>query len=338
MSSRSSNDLVVVTNGLTKRFGDFTAVNSFDLEVFSGTVVSLLGPNGAGKTTIVRMLATLIKPTSGTAMVCGHDVVKESDTVRSLLSLTGQFAALEDNLTARENLLLMARLRGYGRAAAVRVTDSLIERFDMEEFRDKLVKSVSGGQRRRVDLAASLVVQPKVLILDEPTTGLDPRSRQVVWNTIRELVGAGVTLFLTTQYLEEADALADYIVLLDHGRTTAAGTANELKARIGDQRVDVIAADQAGMEALVFALSSRFEVTASPEQRMISIPAPHDVEDLARVAAALKDIDVEIDEIALRRPTLDDAFLALTGQPASQSHTDDDEGLLWTPQLEESHS
>ncbi len=282
MSTRSSNDLVVVTNGLTKQFGDFTAVNSFDLEVFSGTVVSLLGPNGAGKTTIVRMLATLIKPTSGTAMVCGHDVVKESDTVRSLLSLTGQFAALEDNLTARENLLLMARLRGYGRAAAARVTDSLIERFDMEEFRDKLVKSVSGGQRRRVDLAASLVVQPKVLILDEPTTGLDPRSRQVVWNTIRELVGAGVTLFLTTQYLEEADALADYIVLLDHGRTTAAGTANELKARIGDQRVDVIAADQAGMEALVLALSSHFEVTPSPEQRMISIPAPHDVEDLSR--------------------------------------------------------
>ncbi len=313
MSSRSSNELIVVTDGLTKQFGDFTAVNNFDLEVFSGTVVSLLGPNGAGKTTIVRMLATLIKPTSGTALVCGHDVVKESDTVRSLLSLTGQFAALEDNLTARENLLLMARLRGYGRAAAVRVTDSLIERFDMEEFRDKLVKSVSGGQRRRVDLAASLVVQPKVLILDEPTTGLDPRSRQVVWNTIRELVSAGVTLFLTTQYLEEADALADYIVLLDHGRTTAAGTANELKARIGDQRVDVIAADLAGMEALVFALSSRFEVTPSPEQRMISIPAPHDVDDLAHVAAALKGIDVEIDEIALRRPTLDDAFLALTG-------------------------
>src|SRR5580693_8149594 len=305
MSSRSSNELVVVTNGLTKQFGDFTAVDSFDLEVKEGTVVSLLGPNGAGKTTIVRMLATLIKPTSGTAQVCGHDVVKESDTVRSLLSLTGQFAALEDNLTARENLMLMARLRGYNRAAANRVVENLVERFDIGEFRDKLVKSVSGGQRRRVDLAASLVVQPKVLILDEPTTGLDPRSRQVVWNTIRELVETGVTLFLTTQYLEEADALADYIVLLDHGRTTAAGTANELKARIGDQRVDVIAADQAGMEALVLALSSRFEVTPSPEQRMISIPAPHDVEDLSRVAAALKDVDIEIDEIALRRPTLD---------------------------------
>ena len=332
-----SDELVVVTHGLTKQFGDFTAVNDFNLEVRGGTVVSLLGPNGAGKTTIVRMLATLIKPTSGTAQVCGHDVVKESDTVRSLLSLTGQFAALEDNLTARENLLLMARLRGYGRGAADRVVEKLIERFDIGEFRDKLVKSVSGGQRRRVDLAASLVVQPKVLILDEPTTGLDPRSRQVVWNTIRELVETGVTLFLTTQYLEEADALADYIVLLDHGRTTAAGTANELKARIGDQRVDVIAADLAGMERLVEILSSRFDVTPSPEQRMISIPAPHDVADLARVSEALTGAGVEIDEMALRRPTLDDAFLAFTGQPANATNTQNDTGL-WTPDLEESHS
>jgi ABC-2 type transport system ATP-binding protein len=332
-----SDELVVVTHGLTKQFGDFTAVNDFNLEVRGGTVVSLLGPNGAGKTTIVRMLATLIKPTSGSAHVCGHDVVKESDTVRSLLSLTGQFAALEDNLTARENLLLMARLRGYGRGAADRVVEKLIERFDIGEFRDKLVKSVSGGQRRRVDLAASLVVQPKVLILDEPTTGLDPRSRQVVWNTIRELVETGVTLFLTTQYLEEADALADYIVLLDHGRTTAAGTANELKARIGDQRVDVIAADLAGMERLVEILSSRFDVTPSPEQRMISIPAPHDVADLARVSEALTGAGVEIDEMALRRPTLDDAFLAFTGQPANATNTQNDTGL-WTPDLEESHS
>ncbi|MGB8178946.1 MAG: ATP-binding cassette domain-containing protein [Acidimicrobiales bacterium] len=332
-----SDELVVVTNGLTKQFGDFVAVNDFNLEVRGGTVVSLLGPNGAGKTTIVRMLATLIKPTSGTAKVCGHDVVKESDTVRSLLSLTGQFAALEDNLTARENLLLMARLRGYGRGAAERVVENLIERFDIGEFRDKLVKSVSGGQRRRVDLAASLVVQPKVLILDEPTTGLDPRSRQVVWNTIRELVETGVTLFLTTQYLEEADALADYIVLLDHGRTTAAGTANELKARIGDQRVDVIAADLASMERLVELLSPRFDVTPNPEQRMISIPAPKEVEDLARVSEALTGVGVEIDEIALRRPTLDDAFLAFTGQPANATNSQNDTGL-WTPDLEESHS
>jgi daunorubicin resistance ABC transporter ATP-binding subunit len=331
----SSNELVVVTNGLTKQFREFVAVENFDLEVSAGSVVSLLGPNGAGKTTIVRMLATLIKPTSGSATVGGHDVVKEADTVRSLLSLTGQFAALEDNLTAKENLLLMARLRGYGRSSAARVTERLIERFDIGEFRDKLVKSVSGGQRRRIDLAASLVVQPMVLILDEPTTGLDPRSRQVVWVTIRELVETGVTVFLTTQYLEEADALADYIVLLDHGRATAAGTPNELKARIGQQRVDVIVADALGVDRLVAALSSRFDVTPSPDQRMISIPAPHDIEDLALVAEALKSIDVEIDEIALRRPTLDDAFLAFTGQPATAPTKD--LGLR-APNLEESHS
>jgi ABC-2 type transport system ATP-binding protein len=333
----SSNELVVVTSGLTKHFDDFVAVESFDLEVTEGTIVSLLGPNGAGKTTIVRMLATLIKPTSGTASVCGHDVVKEADTVRSLLSLTGQFAALEDNLTAKENLMLMARLRGYSREAAQRVTNNLIERFDIGEFRDKLVKSVSGGQRRRVDLAASLVVQPKVLILDEPTTGLDPRSRQVVWNTIRELVGSGVTLFLTTQYLEEADALADYIVLLDHGRATARGTANELKSLIGDQRVDVIAADAVAFDQLVAALSPRFDVTSSREQRTVSVPAPNELGDLALVTDALKDLKVEIDEIALRRPTLDDAFLALTGQPRDDEKNEPPTGL-WTPNLEESHS
>jgi len=248
--------------------------------------------------------------------VCGYDVVHQADAVRSVLSLTGQFAALEDNLTARENLILMARLRGYGKRAANNIVEGLIERFDIGEFRDKLIKSVSGGQRRRVDLAASLVVQPKILVLDEPTTGLDPRSRQVVWSTIRELVSEGVTLFLTTQYLEEADALADHIVLIDHGRATAAGTPNELKARIGDQRVDVIAVDEVGLNRLVDSLSSSFELTISREQRMVSIPAPHDLADLGAVTSAVSNAGIVIDEIALRRPTLDDAFLTFTGQPA----------------------
>jgi ABC-2 type transport system ATP-binding protein len=312
----TSSDVVVLTEGLTKSFGDFVAVDRFDLEVKTGSVVSLLGPNGAGKTTIVRMLATLTTPSAGIATVCGYDVVRQADAVRSVLSLTGQFAALEDNLTARENLILMARLRGYGKRAATRRVEGLIERFDIGEFRNKLIKSVSGGQRRRVDLAASLVVQPRILMLDEPTTGLDPRSRQVVWSTIRELVSEGVTLFLTTQYLEEADALADHIVLIDHGRATAAGTPNELKARIGDQRVDVIAADTEGLDRLVDALSSKFELTISREQRMLSIPAPHDLSDLGAVTSAVSDAGIPIDEIALRRPTLDDAFLTFTGQPA----------------------
>src|SRR5271155_2821980 len=206
-----SPEFAVITDGLTKHFGELVAVDAIDLHVESGTVMSLLGPNGAGKTTTVRMLATLSEPTSGTASVCGHDIVSDADAVRSLISLTGQFAALEDNLTARENLMLMARLPGYGKGSAGRVVDRLIERFDVGELRDKLFKSLSGGQRRRVDLAASLVTQPSLLVLDEPTTGLDPRSRQVVWATIRDLVAEGVTLLLTTQQLEEADALADTI-------------------------------------------------------------------------------------------------------------------------------
>jgi ABC-2 type transport system ATP-binding protein len=308
-------DLAIYTEGLTKHFGDLVAVADIDLRVESGTVVSLLGPNGAGKTTTVRMLATLSEPTRGTAVVCGYDVATEADAVRSVISLTGQFAALEDNLTARENLLLMARLRGYGRPAATRVVDRLIDRFDIGEFRDKLIKAVSGGQRRRVDLAAGLVVQPRLLVLDEPTTGLDPRSRQVVWSTIRDLVTEGVTVLLTTQYLEEADALADNIVLIDHGRAVAAGTPSQLKARIGDQRVDVIAVDGQHLDDLVAVLSGRFEVSVSRERRMVSIPAPDEIADLGAVAEAVRSSGVPVDEIALRRPTLDDAFLALTGQP-----------------------
>jgi ABC-2 type transport system ATP-binding protein len=314
-------NLAVVADGLTKRYGEFTAVDSLDLGVATGTVVSLLGPNGAGKTTTVRMLATLEAPTRGSATVCGYDVVGEADAVRQVISLTGQFAALEDNLTARENLILMGQLRGYGRRAAVRVADGLIDRFDIGEFRDKLVKNVSGGQRRRVDMAASLVTKPELLVLDEPTTGLDPRSRQMVWSTVQDLVAEGVTVLLTTQYLEEADTLADHIVLIDHGVTVAAGTPAELKARIGDQRVDIVAVDLAGADRLVQVLDARFEVTMSRERRMLSIPAPNETADLATISAAVRDAGVPVDEVALRRPTLDDAFLALTGQAPT---TDDD--------------
>ena len=306
--------LAIDARQLTKTYGSFTAVDSLDLGIPTGTVVSLLGPNGAGKTTTVRMLATLTAPTSGEARVCGYDIVGEADAVRSVISLTGQFAALEDNLTARENLMLMARLRGYHKPAAKVMVDGLVDRFDIGEFRDKLVKSVSGGQRRRVDLAASLVTRPQLLVLDEPTTGLDPRSRQVVWSTIRDLVGEGITLLLTTQYLDEADALADHIVLIDHGRSTASGTPAELKAQIGEQRVDIVTLDVDGFDRLVATLAGRYVVTESREKRTLSVPAPHAATDLAEVAAAVRDCGVAVDEIALRRPTLDDAFLALTGE------------------------
>jgi ABC-2 type transport system ATP-binding protein len=323
-----ASELAVETTRLTKHFGDLVAVESVDLAVRAGTVLALLGPNGAGKTTMVRMLATLSAPTSGTAVVCGYDVERQADEVRSAISLTGQFAALEANLTARENLVLMARLRGYRRPAARRVADRLIERLDIGEFRDKLVKAISGGQRRRVDLAASLVTRPKLLVLDEPTTGLDPRSRQEVWSTVRDLVSEGVTLLLTTQYLEEADELADDVVLMDHGRAVAAGTPTQLKAQIGDLRVDVVAADTPALEQVRAALEGRFALTVSEDRRTISIPAPGELNDLHAVAGVLARAGVPVDEVALRRPTLDDAFLALTG---SSAFTVPDDILLEVP-------
>ena len=308
--------LAVSARGLTKRYGDLTAVDHLDLDVTPGTVVALLGPNGAGKTTTVRMIATLEYPSAGTLAVCGHDAVAESDAVRSKISLTGQFAALEDNLTARENLVLMARLRGIGRSAANQVVDGLIDRFDIGEFRNKLVKKVSGGQRRRIDLAAGLVLKPELLVLDEPTTGLDPRSRQMVWTTIRELVTDGVTLLLTTQYLEEADVLADRIVLIDHGRSVASGTPSELKSRIGQQRVDVVTVDLNGLDRLIEFLDGRFDLTVSRDHRSLSVPAPNEATDLATISALIRDSGIPLDEVALRRPTLDDALLALTGASA----------------------
>ena len=321
-------EIAIHTEGLTKRFGDFTAVENLSLEVRDGTVVSLLGPNGAGKTTTVRMLATLLRLDAGHARVGGYDVVTDGPRVRELISLTGQFAALDKNLTARENLILMARLRGRNLRAGRRLADQLIDRFDIGEFRDRLVKNLSGGEKRRVDLAAGLIDVPQVLVLDEPTTGLDPRSRQVVWSTIRQLVQDGVTLLLTTQYLEEADALADRVILIDRGTEVASGTPAQLKGQVGEQRVDVIAADSAAFTALCDLLWERFEVTPAPEQRTISIPAPDEAADLARIAAFVDESQISVDEVALRRPTLDDAFLALTGHTAHEQTPETEEAAV----------
>src|ERR1700722_6447531 len=313
----------IEARGLTKRFGDFTAVDKLDLHVATGTVVSLLGPNGAGKTTMVRMLATLLRPDAGSARIAGHDVLSEAARVRRVRSLPGQFAALDKNPTAAENLTLMARLRGHGRGATRTLVAGLVERFDIGEFRDRLVKNLSGGQRRRVDLAAGLIDKPELLVLDEPTTGLDPRSRQVVWATVRELVAEGVTLLLTTQYLEEADTLADHIVLIDHGREIAAGTPAQLKTKVGEQRIDVVAADEANFQRLILALEPRFDLTISSDRRTVSIPAPNEAADLSAVSEAVRLAAVSVEELAMRRPTLDDAFLALTGQPLSNPSPDE---------------
>jgi ABC-2 type transport system ATP-binding protein len=325
-------DVAIQTFGLTKRFGTFVAVDSLDLRVDDGTVVSLLGPNGAGKTTTVRMLATLIAPDGGRATVGGYDVVTDAARVRERISLTGQFAALDKHLTARENLVLMARLRGRNSRAARRIADQLLERFDAAPFRDRLVKNLSGGERRRIDLAAGLIDRPHVLVLDEPTTGLDPRSRQVVWATIRQLVEDGVTLLLTTQYLEEADALADRVVLIDRGREVAAGTPAQLKSQVGQQRVDVVAADAEAFAQLRDRLWEHFEINPVSEQRTISIAAPDEIADLERVALAVRDSGVPVDEVALRRPTLDDAFLALTGHTATHEEQPDDDEPEVEPQ------
>jgi ABC-2 type transport system ATP-binding protein len=320
-----SGQLAIEARGLVKKFGELRAVDGLDLDVPRGTVFSLLGPNGSGKTTTVRMLATLLTPDGGSARVNGYDVVHDGPRVRETISLTGQFAALDPNLTARENIQLMARLRGRSSGEAARITDELLERFDAVEFKDRLVKKLSGGQRRRIDLAAGLIEKPALLVLDEPTTGLDPRSRQVVWSTIRQLVADGITLLLTTQYLEEADALADRIVLIDHGREIAKGTPSELKSLVGDQRVDVVAADSQGFEQLERELAWQgLELTTQPEQRRISIPAPHEVADLNRVASAVAGTKIPVDEIALRRPTLDDAFIALTGHPAEEEAAEEE--------------
>lgn len=321
----SSGELAIEARDLTKLFGEVRAVDGLDLDVPTGTVFSLLGPNGSGKTTTVRMLATLLKPDGGSAKVNGYDVVSEGQRVRETISLTGQFAALDPNLTARENLRLIARLLDRSRGEAARISDQLLERFDAAEFGDRLVKQLSGGQRRRIDLAAGLVETPRLLVLDEPTTGLDPHSRQVVWSTVRELVSEGITLLLTTQYLEEADALADRIVLIDHGREIAKGTPSELKALVGDQRVDVVAVDSQGFEHLSQELSWHgLELTLQPEQRRISVPAPDEVTDLNRVAQAVAATRIPVDEIALRRPTLDDAFITLTGHPAEEAPAEEE--------------
>jgi ABC-2 type transport system ATP-binding protein len=312
--------VAIEARGLTKRFGELRAVDGLDLHVPAGTVFSLLGPNGSGKTTTVRMLATLLKPDGGSAIVNGYDIEREGQRVRETISLTGQFAALDPNLTARENLQLMARLRGRSRGEAAAVIEALLERFDAAEFEDRLVKQLSGGQRRRVDLAAGLIETPRLLVLDEPTTGLDPHSRQVVWSTVRELVAEGITLLLTTQYLEEADALADRIVLIDHGREIAKGSPSELKALVGEQRVDVVAVDSQGFEQLSRELGWQgLELSLQPAQRRISVAAPDEVVELNRVAKAVAATRIPVDEIALRRPTLDDAFIALTGHPAEQA-------------------
>src|SRR5690348_3279944 len=322
MDRRLSQAPAVRVAGVVKRFGSTTALAGVDLEVPEGMVFGLLGPNGAGKTTLVRILATLLEPDAGRAELLGHDVVAESSSVRELLALTGQFAAVDELLTGRENLEMFGRLFRLSRVEARRRASDLLERFELTDAADRTAKTYSGGMRRRLDLESSLLTQPRVLFLDEPTTGLDPRSRNEIWEIVRDLRRDGTTILLTTQYLEEADQLADEIAVIDHGQVIAEGTGSELKDRVGGQILeveltDVLQRDEA--EAALLRVGC-----GAPEQdgrpNRLTLPAPRDGLVLVEEAAAeLRQAGIGVSDMGLRRPTLDDVFLQLTGQAPNEN-------------------
>jgi ABC transporter DrrB family efflux protein len=307
--------------GVIKRFGSTVALAGVDLEVAEGTVFGLLGPNGAGKTTLVRVLATLLAPDSGHAEVFGRDVVSEAPAVREMLGLTGQFAAVDEILTGRENLQMFGRLFDLSRAEARRRADELLERFELADAADRSARTYSGGMRRRLDLASSLLTRPRILFLDEPTTGLDPRSRNEIWGIVRELVREGTTVLLTTQYLEEADQLADRIAVIDHGSVIAQGTGNELKDRVGGQilEVELSSAAQRDEAQSVLAGVGCGDPEPGEHPDRLTLPAPRDgLELIEDAAAALRHAGIGVSDLGLRRPTLDDVFLQLTGAPQSE--------------------
>jgi ABC-2 type transport system ATP-binding protein len=306
-------DAAITVEGAEKSYGDKKALDGLDLRVARGTVHGVLGPNGAGKTTLVRILSTLLRPDAGRVEVAGHDVLSQAYEVRLRIGLLGQHAALDEELGGRQNLEMFGRLYHLGaRHARVRA-DELLERFGLAATGRKPVKQYSGGMRRRLDLAASLITEPEVLFLDEPTTGLDPRGRAEVWSAVRSLVGGGTTVLLTTQYLEEADQLADRIAVVDSGRVVADGTADELKAAIGGDRIDVVLRDAGRLGAAV-ALLPLTGVSVDTDRRLLSAPVTDRMEALSGVVRALQEAGIDAEDVALRRPTLDEVFLHLTGE------------------------
>jgi len=309
--------LAIEANGLAKSFGTTRAVDRVDLAVPAGAVYGVLGPNGAGKTTTIRMLATLLRPDGGSARVLGHDIVEEADAVRGLVSLTGQLASVDEDLTGRENLILMARLLGYSRPGAKARADELLAAFGLADAGGRQVKNYSGGMRRRLDLAASIVVTPRLMFLDEPTTGLDPRSRNQVWEIIRALIGEGTTVLLCTQYLDEADQLADRIAVIDHGRVIAEGTPGELKASVGQGTLHVRLQDPGQREHAATVLMGALDATVHLESDPAALSVPvADAERASDAVGALFAADVAVANFSLGQPTLDEVFLALTGHPA----------------------
>ncbi|MDX6292484.1 MAG: type transport system ATP-binding protein [Kribbellaceae bacterium] len=321
----------IEATGLVKTFktrkSTVKALDGIDLEVSEGSVLGLLGPNGAGKTTAVRVLTTLMEPDAGTARVLGRDVVKEADTVRGLVGLSGQYAAVDELLTGRENLWMFGRLYRLSSKQAKQRADELLDTFDLTDAADRILKTYSGGMRRRLDLAGSLIAHPRVLFLDEPTTGLDPRSRLDLWQIIRDRVSEGVTILLTTQYLEEADELADSIVVMDHGSVIARGTADELKAKVGGERIEVVVQEPDEVYRSLELLTAALEITdpdstsLDKHTRRIMMPAPGGSSTLVEVIRTLDGAGIRIADIGLRRPTLDDVFLSLTGHATDNPDT-----------------
>jgi len=311
-------DYAVQAEGLRKRYGQTEALRGVDLNVERGTILGLLGPNGAGKTTTVRILTTLLKPDGGQARVAGYDVVREAEQVRYRIGLAGQQAAVDELLTGRGNLEMVGRLYHLSARDARRRADELLERFDLTEAANRIAKGYSGGMRRRLDLAASLVAAPPILFLDEPTTGLDPRSRLGMWAIIEELVAGGTTVLLTTQYLEEADQLADRIVVIDTGQVIASGTADELKAQIGGEQIDIVVHEAAHLAGAVEALSriGSGVPRVDEDARRVTVPVRGGAAALVEVVRELDLVGIAVEDLALRRPTLDEVFLALTGQGA----------------------
>jgi len=311
--------------GLVKRFGDTTALDGVDLEVPTGTVLGVLGPNGAGKTTAVRILATLLQPDAGTATIAGHDVQREPEAVRRSVGLTGQYAAVDAMLTGRENLVLVARLLDFTRAAANQRATELLEQFGLTEAADRRASTYSGGMRRRLDLAASLVGRPQVIYLDEPTTGLDPSKREDMWDVVRGLVADGTTVLLTTQYLEEADALADAISVIDHGRVIAAGTPAELKSIVGGRSLQVRpvdATDLGDVATLLTRITGR--TPEEPTKGLLSVSV-EDAGALTETVAALAERGIDVTELALKLPDLDEVFFTLTSDKRGITHQNEKE-------------
>ncbi|QNG19638.1 ATP-binding cassette domain-containing protein [Rhodococcus triatomae] len=311
-------DAAVLVEGIEKSFGDVRALRGVSFEAPRGSVLGVLGPNGAGKTTTVNVLSTLLRPDAGRAVVAGHDVVTDAAQVRRSIMMTGQYAALDESLTGRENLVLFGRLLGLTRANARARAAELLEQFDLVDAGDRKVSGYSGGMRRRVDIACGLVTRPSVVFLDEPTTGLDPRSRQGVWSLVSTLKKQGITILLTTQYLEEADLLSDNIVVIDKGTVIAEGTADQLKARTGGSYCEVVPlrlGDLPRVREVLVSLCPPERIIETGHDRL-SIPAPYGARTLAEVLRRLDVARIELADIALRRPSLDDVFLALTGHGA----------------------